>query len=309
MLNDVTFGQYYPVRSFVHNMDPRAKIVFVIAYIVAIFLADNFFGLAAVTLFLLVAVFLSRVPLGRVLRSVKMILFLVIFTAVLNLFFYTGESAYEPLLQWWIVSVTWESIVNTIFLAVRLFLLVLGTSLLTLTTTPVSLTDGIESLLKPLIFIKVPVHELALIMSIALRFIPILIDETNRIISAQKARGADFDTGGLIKRAKELSTSEEWNKTTEEMNDLMLQWKAAGTAGKETDDALWEEFRNARQTFFDRRRDHWKNLREKFDSARKIKQDLIQQAAALEDSRLAQPCARRGRRSAARLPGHLPHRE
>ena len=204
MLNDVTFGQYYPVRSFVHNMDPRAKIVFVIAYIVAIFLADNFFGLAAVTLFLLVAIFLSRVPLGRVLRSVKMILFLVIFTAVLNLFFYTGESAYEPLLQWWIVSVTWESIVNTIFLAVRLFLLVLGTSLLTLTTTPVSLTDGIESLLKPLIFIKVPVHELALIMSIALRFIPILIDETNRIISAQKARGADFDTGGLIKRAKAM---------------------------------------------------------------------------------------------------------
>ena len=204
MLNDVTFGQYYPVRSFVHNMDPRAKIVFVIAYIVAIFLADNFFGLAAVTLFLLVAVFLSRVPLGRVLRSVKMILFLVIFTAVLNLFFYTGESAYEPLLQWWIVSVTWESIVNTIFLAVRLFLLVLGTSLLTLTTTPVSLTDGIESLLKPLTFIKVPVHELALIISIALRFIPILIDETNRIISAQKARGADFDTGGLIKRAKAM---------------------------------------------------------------------------------------------------------
>lgn len=204
MLNDVTFGQYYPVRSFVHNMDPRAKIVFVIAYIVAIFLADNFFGLAAVTLFLLVAVFLSRVPLGRVLRSVKMILFLVIFTAALNLFFYTGESAYEPLLQWWIVSVTWESIVNTIFLAVRLFLLVLGTSLLTLTTTPVSLTDGIESLLKPLTFIKVPVHELALIMSIALRFIPILIDETNRIISAQKARGADFDTGGLIKRAKAM---------------------------------------------------------------------------------------------------------
>ena len=202
MLNDVTFGQYYPVRSFVHNMDPRAKIVFVIAYIVAIFLADNFFGLAAVTLFLLVAVFLSRVPLGRVLRSVKMILFLVIFTAALNLFFYTGESAYEPLLQWWIVSVTWESIVNTIFLAVRLFLLVLGTSLLTLTTTPVSLTDGIESLLTPLKWIRFPVHELALIMSIALRFIPTLMDETNRIVAAQKARGANFETGGLISRAK-----------------------------------------------------------------------------------------------------------
>ena len=204
MLNDVTFGQYYPVRSFVHDMDPRAKIIFVIAYIVAIFLADNFFGLAAVILFLLVAVLLSRVPFGRVLRSVKMILFLVIFTAVLNLFFYAGESAYEPLLQWGIVRITWESVVNTVYLAVRLFLLVLGTSLLTLTTTPVSLTDGLESLLKPLSYIKVPVHELALIMSIALRFIPILVDETNRIISAQKARGADFDTGGIIKRAKAM---------------------------------------------------------------------------------------------------------
>lgn len=204
MLNDVTFGQYYPVRSFVHNMDPRAKIIFVIAYIVAIFLADNFFGLAAVILFLLVAVLLSRVPFGRVLRSVKMILFLVIFTAVLNLFFYAGESAYEPLLQWGIVRITWESVVNTVYLAVRLFLLVLGTSLLTLTTTPVSLTDGLESLLKPLSYIKVPVHELALIMSIALRFIPILVDETNRIISAQKARGADFDTGGIVKRAKAM---------------------------------------------------------------------------------------------------------
>ena len=204
MLNDVTFGQYYPVRSFVHNMDPRAKIIFVIAYIVAIFLADNFFGLAAVILFLLVAVLLSRVPFGRVLRSVKMILFLVIFTAVLNLFFYAGESAYEPLLQWGIVRITWESVVNTVYLAVRLFLLVLGTSLLTLTTTPVSLTDGLESLLKPLSYIKVPVHELALIMSIALRFIPTLMDETNRIVAAQKARGADFDTGGIVKRAKAM---------------------------------------------------------------------------------------------------------
>ena len=204
MLNDVTFGQYYPTRSFVHNMDPRAKLILVIAYIVAIFLADNFFGLAAVILFLLVTVAFARVPLGRVLRSVKMILFLVIFTAVLNLFFYAGESAYEPLLQWGIVRITWESVVNTVYLAVRLFLLVLGTSLLTLTTTPVSLTDGLESLLKPLSYIKVPVHELALIMSIALRFIPILVDETNRIISAQKARGADFDTGGIVKRAKAM---------------------------------------------------------------------------------------------------------
>lgn len=202
MLNDVTFGQYYPAKSFVHSMDPRAKIVLMIAFIVAIFLAKNFFGLAAVILFLIVAVAFSRVPFGRVLRSVKMILFLIIFTAVLNLFFYSGSSSYKPLVDWWIITITYESIINTIFLAFRLFLLVMGTSVLTLTTTPVALTDGIESLLTPLKWIKFPVHELALIMSIALRFIPTLMDETNRIVAAQKARGADFETGGLIKRAK-----------------------------------------------------------------------------------------------------------
>ena len=202
MLNDVTFGQFYPAKSFVHNMDARAKIVFVIAYIVAIFLADNFIALVAVTLFLIFVVLLSRVPFGSVLRSVKMILFLIVFTAILNLFFYSGESAYKPLVDWWIITITQESLVNMAFLALRLFLLVMGTSVLTLTTTPVSLTDGIESLLTPLKWIRFPVHELALIMSIALRFIPTLTDETNRIISAQKARGANFETGGLIKRAK-----------------------------------------------------------------------------------------------------------
>ncbi len=204
MLNDVTFGQYYPTQSFVHRMDPRAKIVLVIAYIVAIFLADNFFGLAAVTLFLIIAVAFSRVPVGSVLRSVKMILFIIIFTAVLNLFFYSSSSDLHILAQWWVITISWESIINMIFLAMRLFLLVLGTSVLTLTTTPVALTDGIESLLTPLKWIRFPVHELALIMSIALRFIPTLIDETNRIISAQKARGANFETGGLIKRAKAM---------------------------------------------------------------------------------------------------------
>lgn len=204
MLNDVTFGQYYPTQSFVHRMDPRAKIVLVIAYIVAIFLANNFFGLAAVTLFLIIAVAFSRVPVGSVLRSVKMILFIIIFTAILNLFFYSSSSDLHILAQWWVITISWESIINMIFLAMRLFLLVLGTSVLTLTTTPVALTDGIESLLTPLKWIRFPVHELALIMSIALRFIPTLIDETNRIISAQKARGANFETGGLIKRAKAM---------------------------------------------------------------------------------------------------------
>ena len=203
MLNDVIFGQYYPQKSFVHRMDPRAKIVLMIAYIVAIFVANNFFGLAAVILFLIAAVLFSRVPFGSVLRSVKMILFLIVFTAILNLFFYSTEGVHL-IWQWGILALSWESIVNMIFLALRLFLLVMGTSILTLTTAPVELTDGIESLLKPLKYIKFPVHELALIMSIALRFIPTLMDETNRIIAAQKARGANFETGGLFKRAKAM---------------------------------------------------------------------------------------------------------
>ena len=204
MLNDVTFGQYYPAKSFVHNMDPRAKLVLVIAYIVAIFLASNFYALAAVTLFLVIAVIFSRVPFGRVLRSVKMILFVIIFTAILNLFFYSAGEDAHVIWEWKFLSLSWESVINTIFLAMRLFLLVMGTAILTLTTTPVALTDGIESLLTPLKWIKFPVHELALIMSIALRFIPILIDETNRIIAAQKARGANFEKGGLISRAKAM---------------------------------------------------------------------------------------------------------
>ena len=204
MLNDVTFGQYYPAKSFVHNMDPRAKLVLVIAYIVAIFLASNFYALVAVTLFLVIAVIFSRVPFGRVLRSVKMILFVIIFTAILNLFFYSAGEDAHMIWEWRFLSLSWESVINMIFLAMRLFLLVMGTAILTLTTTPVALTDGIESLLTPLKWIKFPVHELALIMSIALRFIPILIDETNRIIAAQKARGANFEKGGLISRAKAM---------------------------------------------------------------------------------------------------------
>ena len=204
MLNDVTFGQYYPAKSFVHNMDPRAKIVLLIAYLVAVFLADNFFALAAVIVFLILAVIFSRVPFGSVLRSVKMILFIIVFTAILNLFFYASDGELHILWQWKIITVSWEAIINMIFLAMRLFLLVMGTSILTLTTTPVALTDGLESLLTPLKWIRFPVHELALIISIALRFIPTLIDETNRIISAQKARGADFETGGLIRRAKAM---------------------------------------------------------------------------------------------------------
>ena len=190
MLNDVTFGQYYPAKSFVHNMDPRAKLLLVIAYIVSIFIANNFFGLILVTLALVFFILLSRVPFGRVLRSIKMILFLIIFTGILNLLFYAGGEDDIVLAEWWIITISWQSIINTIFLAMRLLLLVLGTAILTLTTTPVALTDGIESLLKPLKYIKVPVHELALVMSIALRFIPTLMERRPTASSRHRRRAA-----------------------------------------------------------------------------------------------------------------------
>ena len=196
-MREVSFGQYYPANSFVHKCDPRAKLLFLIGYIVAIFLSKNFYALGACAgLFLVIAMF-SGVSFGAILRSVKAVLFLLIFMTVLNLFFYEGETV-----LWKFITV--EAVYYTIFLAARLFLLVMGSSLLTLTTTPVSLADGIESLLSPLKVIRFPVHELALIMSIALRFIPILTDETGRIMNAQKARGADFETGGLMKRVKAI---------------------------------------------------------------------------------------------------------
>ncbi len=201
MLNDVTFGQYYPAQSFVHKLDPRTKILALIAFITLLFVSSNFYSLLACVIVIIAALAAARVPFGRVLRSVKGIIFIVVFTAVLNLFFHGGKTVYA---QWWIFKITREGIINTVFLTSRLFFLVMASSVLTLTTTPVALTDGIESLLKPLKYIKFPVHELALIMSIALRFIPTLIDETNRIIAAQKARGADFESGNVFKRIKAI---------------------------------------------------------------------------------------------------------
>lgn len=200
-MRDVAFGQYYPANSFVHKCDPRAKILFLIVYIVAVFLCKNFYALGAcAAVFLLIAA-ISNIPFSSLLRSVKAVLFLLLFMAVLNLFLYEGQTV---LWSWKFITITKEAIYYTIFLAARLFLLVLGSSLLTLTTTPVSLADGIESLLSPLKLIRFPVHELALVMSIALRFIPILTEETGRIMNAQKARGADFETGGLVKRIKAI---------------------------------------------------------------------------------------------------------
>ena len=200
-MREVSFGQYYPANSFVHKCDPRLKLLFLIAYIVAIFMAKNFYALGACALTFLVIATVSGVPIGKLLKSVKAVLFLLAFTSLLNFFFHSGQTV---LLEWGVIRITQEAVYFTVFFAIRLFLLVLTSSVLTLTTTPVSLTDGIESLLSPLKWIKFPVHELALIMSIALRFIPILTDETGRIMNAQKARGADFETGGLVKRVKAI---------------------------------------------------------------------------------------------------------
>ena len=204
MLKDVTFGQYYPAKSPVHRMDPRAKIVLLILYIVMIFIVKNFWGFLIAGGFLLVSILVSKVPLKSVIRSVKAIIFIITFTFIINLFLHKEDGAKILWDVWLIRNITDKSLRYAVFMALRLLYLVFGSSLLTLTTTPVALTDGIEALLKPLKLIKFPVHELALIMSIALRFIPTLMEETERIISAQKSRGADFESGNLFTRAKSL---------------------------------------------------------------------------------------------------------
>ncbi len=202
-MKDVAFGQYYPATSFVHKMDARVKILAVIAFIVAVFLVKpfHFLGYLACFLFVVIATVCSRVPFMRVLKSMKAILFIIVLSAVLQLFF---NSDGNVLVDWKFIKITDLGLLNAGFLVARISLIVLGASILTLTTSPVELADGIESLMYPLKWIKFPVHEFALIMSIALRFIPTLLDETDRIIKAQKARGADFESGNILKRAKAL---------------------------------------------------------------------------------------------------------
>lgn len=203
MLKDVTFGQYYPADSFVHKMDARIKLVLCLLYMVGIFFVTSFVGFAFITVFLLALIGFSRVPVRSVFKSVKGIIFLLLFTVILNIFFHKGDPETDNLLvNWWIFEIWDVGLYYAAKMFLRLVYLVVGSSVLMLTTTPVDLTHAIESLLKPLRVIKFPVHELALIMSLTLSFIPSLIEETDRIIRAQKARGADFDTGGLVKRVK-----------------------------------------------------------------------------------------------------------
>lgn len=200
MIRDITIGQYFPGKSAIHKMDPRIKILLSILYIVMLFVADNMWGLLLGVLFGFATYLISRIPLSMIWKSMKPVVPIVIFTAVLNLFLSTGD----PLWQWKFLKITREGIETAVFMSVRILCLIAGTSLLTYTTSPIALTDGIERLLSPLKKIKLPVHELAMMMTIALRFIPTLMEEADRIMKAQSARGASFDEGGLIKRAKSV---------------------------------------------------------------------------------------------------------
>ena len=202
MLRDITIGQHFPGNSLVHRFDPRLKLVLTVAYIVLLFAASNPLGLTLSILFLGVMYKVAKIPVKMIGKSLKPILPIVLFTAVLNLFFVSGEG--DPLVHFWFLTIYAEGVRYAVLMAVRVMALIAGTSLLSYTTSPIVLTDAIEQLLKPLGKLHFPVHELAMMMSIALRFIPTLIDETDKIMNAQKARGAQLDTGKMTDRVKAL---------------------------------------------------------------------------------------------------------
>ena len=200
MIKNITLGQYFPGNTFIHRLDPRTKLVLTIVYIVVLFVAHTWMAYALTAVFLIVCVAVSRIRPASLLRGLKPLFIIILLTALLNLFYTSGE----PLVQFWIFTITKEGVRSAVLMVLRIMMLVCGTFLLTYTTAPMQLTDGLESLLGPLKKLHVPVHELAMMMSIALRFIPTLIEETDKIMSAQKARGADFETGNLIQKAKAL---------------------------------------------------------------------------------------------------------
>ena len=201
MLNDITMGQYYPVDSPVHRLDPRVKVVLTIAFIVAVFMVHTFAGYLLLLGFIYFVARTAKIPFKLLLKGLRPLRIILVFTFVLNLFFTPGE---QVLVSFWIIRITMEAVRQALFYSLRLIFLVMGTSLLTLTTSPVSLSDAIEMLLSPLKKIHFPAHELAMMMTIALRFIPTLLDETDKIMKAQMARGADFESGHLISRAKAM---------------------------------------------------------------------------------------------------------
>lgn len=200
MIRDITLGQYYPGNSPIHKLDPRVKIIGTLVFIIALFIIDSFVGFAVATLCLGAVIKTSKVPLKFMLRGLKPVFFIIAFTFVLNMFMMKGEV----LLTIGFLELTKEGLYQACFMAIRLILLIVGSSILTLTTKPISLTDGIEHLLKPFSKIGLPSHELAMMMTIALRFIPTLLEETDKIMKAQQARGADFETGNILQKAKRL---------------------------------------------------------------------------------------------------------
>ena len=201
MLRDITIGQYYPADSVIHKLDPRVKLMAALLYIISLFTFRGVAGFILVSLFLVFMIRLSKVPFSYMVKGLKAIVILMVITAAFNLFLTPGENI---LVHFWIFTITMEGVKNAAFMLVRLIYLIVGTSIMTLTTTPNQLTDGLEKALMPLSKIKVPVHAIAMMMSIALRFIPILIEETDIIMKAQMARGADFENGNLIRRAKSM---------------------------------------------------------------------------------------------------------
>ena len=199
MIKNITLGQYFPGNSIIHRLDPRTKLLLVIALIVAIFMADTVIGNLVIFVFVIFVMLLSRVSVKVVLRGLKPLWFIIVLTFVLNTFFYSGGT---ELFSWWIIRVTQEGLISAVRLAVRLIFLITSTTMLTLTTSPTALTNGLESLMKPLNAVRFPVHELAMMMTIAMRFIPTLLEETDKIMKAQTARGAEFDSGNVFARAR-----------------------------------------------------------------------------------------------------------
>jgi len=200
MIRDITIGQYYPADSILHRLDSRVKFVSTIVFLISLFVANSFWGYVLAALFLAAMIILSKVPLKFMLKGLKPIFFILIITVVFNLFLTPGNI----LVQFWIFKITDTGLIQAAKMGIRLLFLIMGSSIMTLTTTPNQLTDGLEDLMRPLNVIKVPVHEIAMMMSIALRFIPILMEETDKIMKAQTARGADFEKGNLLQKAKSL---------------------------------------------------------------------------------------------------------
>ena len=201
MIRDITIGQYYPAKSILHRLDPRVKVVSTLLFLISLFLFRSIPGYIIATAFLVMVVRLSKVPFGYIVKGLKPIIMILMLTVLFQLFLTRGG---DTLVHWWIFTITEEGLVNAVYMAIRLIYLIIGSSLMTFTTTPNELTDAIEKLLGPLNKIRIPVHEIAMIMSIALRFIPILLEETDKIMKAQIARGADFESGNMLQRAKAM---------------------------------------------------------------------------------------------------------